>query len=134
MAVTNRIEPIHLIGELGGFLQGLGLGSPASPFFLLSLPTTPVVAGALYAQGGGEGPAEVLSRLRVQILVRDLEITSAMARAQTVWNALAKRKPDLPTIAAYLTPDHSVGPWYRDENNRPTFSLNFTATGTIRVV
>lgn len=132
MPTTRRVDPLQLIEDVATYLQGLGYGTKGSNLFLLTLPATPVVCRSIHLTGGPQPNA--LDFQRFQILVRDTDITSAHTTAQSIWQALDQKKPDLARFAGWVQADHPVGPRFVDQNNRPVMTLNFLFTGTVRVI
>jgi len=131
--VPRHVEPLTLCKELALFAQAAGLGTFGSSIRLSALPDTPYVCQAVIPQPGPRVPGSPLDFVRVQWLVRDINVTSASALAQQVFQVISDRKPDLPSFAGFITLESGPVP-FKDANNLEVSSLNFLFTGMVRVI
>jgi hypothetical protein len=136
-----KVMPHQLMDALLNFLQTKGFGTRSTDLFEMTLPGSPAPAAsmAVIPQAGPMIPGEAMSRVGIQILVRDSDIRSCAARAENVWKELVNGTPALvnslgAVFHGRFTANHFPSTLrYVDPNGYQLDSLNFTFLGLTTV-
>lgn len=118
-----------LVVHVAAYLQTQGVGTVGHVVFRHQLPSSPSGVVAVFPAGGVARGGHVLESPRVQCLARDETIDTALARASAVFEILDGAWVRLGSAAGRFTADAKLGGYFRDEHNRPVYSMNFTLTG-----
>ena len=90
----------------------------------LDFSAKPVVQTAVIVNGtlGGINPVRTH---QLQLLVRDTDVATSLARAQTLHALFNDTWVTTHGLSGHFVADHGVGPWYRDEVGMPVHTLNY---------
>lgn len=121
------------VAEVASLLQAGGVGTIGHVIFRHAQPDRSDYSGravTVRAAGGPSGfPNTPVRQPRVHVLVRDDTMEAALAGAQLVFGLLDGTIAQFATISGRMLAEAEVGPYYRDDKGRPTYSLNFLLTG-----
>lgn len=121
------------VAEVALRLQTGGIGSLGHVVFMHQLPDSTSYTGRAVMcriAGGPSGfPNNPIRQPRIHVLVRDDTMEAALVGAQAVFQVLDGAIFQVSTIKGRALAEAEVGPYYRDDRGRPTYSLNFLLTG-----
>lgn len=124
---------LDLLTDVTSFLQTLtGVGTIGKSIFYGTMPGSPNECVAVYPTGGYKDPNAMdgMWRPQFQIAVRAEGFAAGLQKTQTIWTGLDQVWNGLPMIKGRVTADHEPGVYFRDQNQRFLFTMNFTAFTT----
>lgn len=127
MAATNVST---LAYDFAAYLESNGFGTLGVSIYYLGFPSTPDALTAIIPQGGPFWRADdPVDNFSIQILTRDPDVRTGLGIVCRMFELIQGRFIELPHSVLRFEANAPPGAYYRDEQNRAVFSMNYLTTG-----